>query len=493
MSPKRLLPLLGILIVLGVLAVLLKRSPAPPQLAQEVGLERLVPQTLRDDSMSGFDLYHGAKPQEIVRLRKRDGAWVVASHFDAPANTTKIQQFLTQLSTLQGELRADSTALLGDFQLTDEQALHLKVYTDTPDQPALYLLAGKGSGTNGFMRRAGEGRIYSVNLYLQSTAGLTSGTPDQAPSAKPWLDLRIQNVPKEQVSAVELHSPTRDLQFTTQPGAPAGSTEAASTPPAPAWKLVAPELPYSVKPDAVESLVATLRTLQGDDVVDPAKTPEYGLDTPPYRATLTVQPGDQEARQTTVSLGNEVPTKSGSRYARLGDTGPVYIVPQWTVQRLFPTLGTLQEEVVRLTLQEDGESWSLERHAPEASTAGNPAESTATWQFVGSPDATVDAAAVTSLLGATAQLNADDLSANLPSQTGLDRPRLRVTLTMRDGHTERLLLGQAVEQDSKGYYASRGDGAEVFIVPTITNQTLTDAVAKLKPGSASTAKAPAKP
>jgi hypothetical protein len=502
MSPKRLLPLLAILIVLGVLAVLLKRAPAPPQLAQEVGLERLVPQTLRDDSMSGFDLYHGAKPQEIVRLRKRDGAWVVASHFDTPANTTKMQQFLTQLGTLQGELRADSTALLGDFQLTDEQALHLKVYTDAPDKPALYLLAGKGSGTNGFMRRAGEGRIYSVNLYLQSTAGLTSGTPDQAPSAKPWLDLRIQNVPKEQVTAVELHSPARALQFTTQPAAPAGGTEAASVPPAPTWKLVSPELPYSVKPDAVESLVTTLRTLQGDDVVDPAKTPEYGLDTPPYRASLTVQPGGQDARQATVSLGNEVPAKSGSRYARLGDTGPVYIVPQWTVQRLFPTLGTLldvrilqisQEEVAHLTLQEEGESWSLERHAPEASTAGNPAESTAIWQFVGSPDATVDAAAVTSLLGATAQLNADDLPTTPPSQTGLDRPRLQVTLTLRDGRTERLLLGQAVGQDNKGYYASRGDGTEVFIVPTITNQTLTDAVTKLKPGSASTTKAPAKP
>ena len=72
------------------------------------------------------------KPQEIVRLRQRDGAWVVTSHFDTPGNSTKIQQFLTQLSTLQGELRADSTALLSDFQLTDEQALHLKVYTDSP-------------------------------------------------------------------------------------------------------------------------------------------------------------------------------------------------------------------------------------------------------------------------------------------------------------------------------------------------------------------------
>jgi hypothetical protein len=257
-----------------------------------------------------------------------------------------------------------------------------------------------------------------------------------------------------------------------------------------------------VKPDAVERLVTTLRTLQGDDVADPANTAEYGLDMPPYRATLTVQPSGQEARQVAVSLGNEVPEKSGSRYARLGDTGPVYMVPQWIVQRLFPTLGTLldlrilgvpQEEVARLTLQEDGESWSLERHAPEASPSRSPAESTATWQFVGVSDATVDETAVTSLLGATAQLNADDLSASPPSQTGLDRPRVQMTLTLHDGRTERLLLGQAVGQDSGGYYASRGDAAEIFIVSATIQKTLTDAVAKLKPSSVSTAKAPAKP
>src|SRR6516162_1190844 len=297
MSPKRLLPLVVIVIVLGILAVLFKRSPAPPQLAEEVGLERLVPPTLHTDSITGFELYRGAQPQEVVRLHKRDGTWVVTSRFDTPGNSTKIAQFLTQLSTLQGELRADSTALLGDFQLTDEQALHLKVYTDTPDKPALHLLAGKGSGGNSFVRRAGEERVYYVNMSLQSMAGLTSGSTEQAPSAKPWLDLHIQNIPQEQVAAVELHSPGRDLRFTTQPAAPttaaAGSTDAAqtsSTPPAPTWELAAPELAYRVKPGAVEGLVTTLRTLQGDNVADPARSAEYGLDAPPYRATLTVQP-----------------------------------------------------------------------------------------------------------------------------------------------------------------------------------------------------------
>ena len=185
MSSKRLLPLVVILIVLGVLAVLFKRPSAPPQLADEVGLERLVPPTLHPDSITGFELYRGAQPQEVVRLHKRDGAWVVTSRFDTPGNSTKIQQFFTQLSTLQGELRADSTALLGDFQLTDEQALHLKVYTDTPDKPALYLLAGKGGSGNGFVRRAGEGRVYQVNVHVQSLAGLTGGAAEQALSAKP--------------------------------------------------------------------------------------------------------------------------------------------------------------------------------------------------------------------------------------------------------------------------------------------------------------------
>jgi hypothetical protein len=214
-----------------------------------------------------------------------------------------------------------------------------------------------------------------------------------------------------------------------------------------------------------------------------------------------VQPSGQEARQATVRIGNEVPEKSGSRYARLDDTGPVYTVPQWSIQRLFPTLGTLldlrmlqvpQEDVIRLTLQANGDSWSLERQAP-AAASGSTSEPAPTWQFVDLPDVPVDETAVTSLLEATAQLNADDLPASPPSQTGLDQPQWQMLLTRRDGRTERLVLGHAAGQDSSGYYASRGDATEVFIISGTLQKTLTEAVTKLKPSQASTAKAPAKP
>ncbi len=481
MSPKRLLPLLLILFVLGALAFLLKRTPAPIQLADEVGLDSLVPKTMPADSISGLDLYLGAKPQESVQLRKRDQTWVVASRFDTPSNSTKLQPLLTQLSTLQGELRADSTALLGDFQLTDEQALHLKVYTDNPDKPAVHLLAGKGSAGKGFMRRNGEGKVYSVDLHLQSTAGLSGTATDQTLTAKPWLNLHLQDIPKEQIRAVELLAPARRLRFSTDPAATA-----------PSWTLVAPELPYSVKPEAVESLVTSLRTIQADDVADPAQLVAYGLDTPPYQAILTLQASGEESRQVTLRLGNEVPDKQGSRYARLGEAGPVYVLPQWLSQRLFPTLGTLftlrllqvtEEEVTEVALHAEGTSWALIRQAMDASASGTPAAPI--WQVVDDPEVTVDTAAVTSLFAAAGQLDADDLPASPPTATGLDQSTAHVAFTWRDGRTARVLLGHAVDQDNHGYYASRGHEGEVFVLTTITYKTLTEAITKLKPGSTS--------
>lgn len=484
MSPKRLLPLVVILLVLGLLAVLLKRPPTSPKLPEEVGFERLAPQAFGAEAVSSIELFLGAQPQDVVRLRKREGTWLVSSHFDTPGNSTKIQQLLTQVSGLQGELRADAAALLEDFRLKDEQALHLKLYTDKPETPALYVLAGKSSGTNGFIRRSGEHKVYMVNLNLPSLAGMSSsGTSEQGLAAKPWLDLRLQNVPKEQVTAVELQAPTRTLRFTTTPA------EAGQTAP-PAWKLAAPTLAYEVQPEAVESLVSTLRTVQGDDVADPARVASYGLETPAYRATLTLQPSGQEAQQATLLVGAEVPEKSGSRYARLATGGPVYILPQWTWQRLFPTLGTLldlrllqaaEEDVMQVTLQQGGQTWSVQRRTAVTPAADSTAETADAWQFTGLPEAAVDAAAVTSLLGSVSQLKADDLPPTPPTSTGLEQPTLQVALTLRDGRTERLLVGQAVAAESGGYYASSSKQPDVLIIPATMQRTLTDAVTKLSP------------
>ncbi len=496
MSPKRLLPLVLILLVLGVLAVLFKRERPASQLAEELGLERLVPSTFRADAVQRIELAHGAQPQEVVRLRQRDGHWLVPSRFDAPGNSTKIQQLLTQVAALQGELRADAATLLEDFRLKDEQALHLKLYTDTTDTPALHVLAGKSSGANGFMRRADSTKVYIVNLNLQTMAGLSSTTPEAAPPAKPWIDLRLQNVPKEQITAVELHTPARALRFTTQPPEAGQATMPAS------WQLASPTLPYSVKSDAVESLVNTLRAVQGDDIVDPANMAAYGLDATAYRATLTVQASAQEPRQVTLSIGADVPDKSGSHYARLDTGGPVYVLPQWVWQRLFPMLGTLldlhlvqvpEEDVMRVSFQQGGETWEIQRHTAEAPAAGSTTEAAGPWRFSSGGEGAADETAMTSLLGSVTQLQAEDLPQAPPTSTGLESPSLQMTLTLRDGRTASLLVGHAVTPESGGYYARNGAGADVMIIPATLHRTLVDTVAKLKPSQAGAAQDTGKP
>jgi len=420
---------------------------------------------------------------------------VVSSYYNAPVKTDKIKGFLDTLSTLQGELRADKPELLGDFRLEDAQALHLRVYTENTALPAVHLLAGKGSGRQSFMRLANDARVYSVNLNLYSEAGLYGSNTDQPPEAKLWLDLQIQDVPQDQITAVELHTPERSFRFAWQqpPAAttiqtPATTQELTARP---HWALIAPEVPYTVKQEAVDSLVSTLRTLRAEDVADPAQATEYGLDTPLYRTVMTVQPANQEAHQVPLLVGHAVLEQGDKRYARLGTAGLIYVLPSWAFQRLFPAakevlelphLSATPADITRLTWQQEQESWSLERYPLSPLTAGE-AQTSSTWRLAEAPQTAVDEQAVDALLDAVTQLTVDDWLEQPTQPTGLDRPRLTLTLTLRDGRTEHLTLGNPRGDGSSDYYAGLLEAPGIFVVSATTYTTLTEVLAKLRPSS----------
>ncbi len=499
MRATRLLPLIAFLALLIVAVVVFKRQPAPTRLVEEVGFQRLVPQALRADAIKGLELYQGNKRDEAIRLRRHNGTWVATSYYDAPVKTSKIQTLLDAISTLEGERRSDKADLLGDFRLEDGQALHLLVYTTTTEDAAVHLLAGKRSGRNSFMRLADDALVYSVNVNLHREAGLYGTDTDQLPLAKPWLDLQLQNIPKEQVTVVELHTPTRYLHFTRQQQAAAADSattssatpDAASTATAP-WILVAPKVDYEVKQGDVDSLVSTLATLQGEDIVDPDKMAEYGLDSPAYRAILTAQPDTQEVRLVSVLLGHEVPEQAGKRYARLGTKGPVYVVPRWVLDQIFPKLGRVLrltvvpkplQDVTRLSWQRDGASQRLERRPLVPQAAEGESQPSPSWHVVGDTKATVDEQAVTGFLDTIQNLAADDWFETPSEPSGLEPPGLSFTLLHGDGQSFHLLLGTAQGKD-KTHYLSLPETAGVFVVSDTTYKSVTDALVKLQPSQA---------
>lgn len=507
MRGKRLLPLAVLLILLIIAVVVLKRQPPSPGLSEEAGFERLVPQSLSAASIHGIDLYQGGKADTAVRLRRQDDTWMVTSYYDAPVKADKISKLLDTISTLEGELRANQAELLGDFRLEDGQALHLLLYTTSMETPAVHLLAGKGSGRNGFMRVAETTRVYSVNVNLQSEAGLYGSDAAQSPEAKPWLDLQLQDIPQEQVAAVALHLPARHFHFmrekppsTTstqeQTASQATSAQETAATAKPEWQLVEPDVDFAVKQSVVDGLVSTLRTLRGEDIVAPDKVAEYGLDTPSHRAILTVQAEGKEARQVSLLVGNEVPEQSGKRYARLDQSGPIYILPQWTFDQIFPQLGTLltidvirvsPENVTRIAWQQEGQSRTLERQKAASPAPAGETTTAPSWRFVESAETPVDAEAVTSLLDISKELTADDWIADPAEGTGVEQPTLSLALTLQNGQTKRVAFGNAVGTEGNRYASLLG-APGTFVIAAATYTSLTEALGKLlsaPPSSAS--------
>ncbi len=534
MRTKQLLPLAILLVVLVVAVVLLKRPPAPTKLADEVGFERILPASLTADAIQGIDLYQGEKKDDSVQLRRQGDTWVAASYHNAPVKADKVSQLLDNVNGLEGDIRADKAEVLDAFKLQDAQALHLLIYTDKPDKPEAHLLAGKGSGRSGFVRSAEQNRVYSVNLNLRTEAGIYGDETDKAPEAKPWLNLQLHDIPKDQVTGVELQTPERKLQLALKKPEPekpadkekseaseAKSEEAKEDKPEarPEWELLEPKVSYPLKQGVVEGMMSTLRTLRGDDVVAPDKMAEYGLDNPSYRAVLTVEEEGKDARKVTVAVGKTVSEEDEKRYVRLEQDGsPVYLLPKWSFNQVFPTLGTIltldvlsleSDDIMQVSWQQEGQSLTLERQpAPDAGEAKpaaseaktesgeeKPAEPEAkkeVWRWAQAPDVEVDADKLTAFLDTVERLTADDWFADTSAETGLDQPVLSLSFTLRNGATQNVTFGQTRGKDEDRYVGLQGK-VGTFVIAKTSYTSIIDALKPLRPEPPAPAAAAPKP
>ena len=342
MSGKRLLPLAAVLVVLVAVALMVKRQPTPTRLMDQVGWERLVPDTLKAESITGVDMYQGRLPDEVLRLRRQGDGWQVATYFDAPVRPSRIESLLEHVVDLEGELRADRDELIGEFDLEEEQALHLRVYTGDDAEPALHLLAGRGGRRSGFVRLVGDSRVYNVDLNLHSMAGLWGENLGDPPAAETWLQLRLNEIRSENVAAVELESPRGHFRFARVGPEDAEGGEGAAEEQG-SWRSEVPDVDYEVNQQLLNRLAVALGNLRADDVADGSDVAAYGLEDSVYRAVLTVQLGTEPERQVRMEFGNELPgaDMDGARYAVQEGDETVYVVPGWSFRQLFPKGKTL--------------------------------------------------------------------------------------------------------------------------------------------------------
>ena len=516
MKNKHIVLMVVILVVLAGLYLAQRARERRARAQQDAagGFERLLPADFAPDDVRKFVFYAGTNRENAVTVEEIDGLWRLPGRFNALAKTNKVEELLEHVSALEGEVRSESPDVLDEYDLQPDASLHL-ILTDRRDNAEHHLLIGKKGQApqTGFVRKDGADTVYLVGQDLRRDYNLW-GEDLTDPDAKVWIELQMAQIDTNDVRRLALATPWKrmvvekreveieepaatdvdepgepgtgaqeqdadvaaetsdaspDAADAAEAGAP-GEAEAGEELPAEdeapeiktewKWSVVEPAEGYALSEKGVQNWLQALERLNASDVVDPAKTDEYGFDDPQF----TLDIGLADGRTATLEVGDEVEEGSGAeRYARIRDDESVFTIAGWSLKNAIRKARDVfdiapvtadRETIQTLTLRyadgkgslrfaRDGEEWTL----AEPALGLEPVKST------------VDGA-----VGQMASVRAEDIVTTPGFDGGVDPPQGAATIGLEDGGSRTLVFGDTVPIASPDRFAAWQGEDGLFVV-----------------------------
>ncbi|MBX6422396.1 DUF4340 domain-containing protein [Thermosulfurimonas sp. F29] len=191
MSPRNLVFLLGLLVILTVMYLVVQRAERPEGM-REALLTRLGHRDWKD--ADEIRAWLGNSTRKLV-IRFSGGRWEVwgpsrRENFPHPAREALVERLLSDLSSLSGEERASGKDYEARFDLTPESALHIAGFRQ--GRELFHLLVGKRGPywESCFVRLHGREEIYLIPENLLARFEIWSDKP-AAPSIDPWVDKTV--------------------------------------------------------------------------------------------------------------------------------------------------------------------------------------------------------------------------------------------------------------------------------------------------------------
>ncbi len=251
----------------------------------ETGYVKILP-AFDTGKVRAVNAYKLSPEKSELRLVKNGETWVVANKYGVPADPERVKTLLKEMSSLKGEVRTKTEDNLSTFWLEDRDAVHIELL-DGDNKPVVHLLFGKKgeTGETTFVRKAGDPTVYSALIRLNSAFQVW----DKGNVIDPvrWCDLRLKDL--------------RDWHLVVQCDVflPDGQKavfkkikeEEVGAKPKDEWIMAEPVERKDIPTQDIGNMVAGFAFLRGDDVLDPTKKQEYGLDSAPYRVVIHLQDG----------------------------------------------------------------------------------------------------------------------------------------------------------------------------------------------------------
>jgi hypothetical protein len=465
MSRNQIIALAAIAGLLAIVFIAQRAGEAPPDLEKEYGLKALAPERFLVSDVAKVELYRGSKEGEKVVLARDAEGWKVVSAYGAPGKKDDVDEFIRNLEDLAGEYRSDEASVLGDYQLADEQAIHVAAYKVGSEEVWFHLLVGKEEGQGrSFVRREGEDTVYTVNVNLASEMGLWGDDLDKVPESSHWVDKIVVDMEKDEIDRLAIETPDRSFVFEKREkkaedkdekdGEKEG-VEDENKEKEHEWAVAQGGPGGAFKQSGIDSLLRALDKYEASDVVDPAKKKEYGLDKPGFRCTVRVA-GDKE---TVLVASRKKPGEDAHLMVEGRDV--VYKVADWKFNQVFSKgkdlfelkgLDEDEKSIQRLALaypsaklelvRKDGK-WSVSSPSTGLEFKENEGEDAAKAAGDWTPEDYADG---------------EDLA-----RYGLDRPERTVTFALDDGKEHTIAIG-AEARGVEGRYVLLDGGKRVLVV-----------------------------
>ncbi|MDE0400485.1 MAG: DUF4340 domain-containing protein [Candidatus Poribacteria bacterium] len=312
MKTKQLLILGGVLVVLAIVVLVFENPFGKSEYEKKV--ETAIP------LFPNFDKEQVAKIEIIAMdgtttLSKQEGAWIVASMDNYPADSEGIAELLTKVGEFKNTQRVSSNPeKQAEFEV-DSTGVEAKLM-DVNDKVLAHLFVGKITPgfLSSYVRAADANDVYVAQGNLQSV--FNKGT-------RTWKDRTIFEFNKGIVTELNISSPEETVELRLDADG--------------IWQMLKPEA-AAANTTEVDNLLTTLSGLDTDDFADAQDDlAEYGLETPQSVISAALNDGTTA----TLYIGNEA---EGKLYVKRDDSNTVFRLFKSNVDRLIKKSDTLKAE-----------------------------------------------------------------------------------------------------------------------------------------------------
>lgn len=299
--------LIGVLGLQVLLIVLVRIGDHQPTIGHP---EPLLP-GLDQDKVSKieiFDADHTDKP--AVALAHKDDKWVVASHYDYPADDTAVKSLLGKLVGMESRGPTTTTrAAQKQLQVADDHYVRKLVLTDTKGETTTVYLGSSPKFHKLTVRIGGHEETHSVPV-------LTTG--DASVQMSSWVDPVYVDIPVDSIESLAVENKNGTIGI--DKGEDGG------------WRLAGAD-PSSapLAQDKVKPLLDKVSKIELEEVVGLEAKPEFGFDQPLARITVdqkgTQPPADADAGVSAAEEATiiEIGARKSDRYY-LRELGKPYVV-----------------------------------------------------------------------------------------------------------------------------------------------------------------------